>query len=198
MVIKMATKFTEKEMADIRMKLKEAAQKYASTVGMKKTTVDDLCNQVGISKGAFYKFYDSKEALFFEILESWHTKVYGKALEIIMSDKGKSDKERACKALLYTCQSLDEYSMIGFYENDVPFILRKMPQEVLDAHYHSDEKHITDLIEASGIKLKVTSELASAAVRTLILSFADRSHVGPLYSQVMELFVKSICEQLIL
>ena len=193
----MATKFTEKEMATIRAKLREAAQRHASSVGMRKTTVDDLCEHAGISKGAFYKFYDSKEALFFEILEDWHTLMYGRALEIITNTEIVTDMERISKALLYACQSLDEYSMIGFYENDLPSLLRKMPQEVLDAHYHSDEKHIADLIEASGIKLKVSSELASAVVRTLILSFSDREHIGPLYHQVMEFLIRSVCEQLV-
>jgi len=193
----MATKFTEKEMSDIRVKLKEAAQKCASSIGMRKTTVDDLCAHASISKGAFYKFYESKEALFFEILEDWHTQMYGKVLEIITNDEGVTDKERVFKALLFACQSLDEYSMVGFYENDVPLLLRKMPQEVLDAHYHSDEKHIANLIETSGIKLKVTPELASAVVRTLILSFSDRDHIGPLYYQVMEFYIRSVCEQLV-
>ena len=54
------------------------------------------------------------------------------------------------------------------------------------------------LIEHSGIKMKVSSELAAAAVRTLIVSFADRDHIGPLYHQVMELYVRSVCEQIVL
>ena len=196
-MIKVTPKFTEKEITDIRGKLKEAAQRCASSMGMRKTTVDDLCDHAHISKGAFYKFYDSKEALFFEILEDWHTKIYGNALEILTCSQGASDKERVREALLYACQSLDKYSMLGFYENDVPLLLRKMPQDLLDAHYHSDEKHIADLIVASGIKLKVTPDVAAAAVRTLILSFSDRAHVGPLYHQVMELFVESVCERIV-
>jgi len=100
--------------------------------------------------------------------------------------------------LLYACKALDEYSMLGFYENDVPLLIRKMPQDILDAHFHSDETHIADLITASGIKLNVAPELASAVIRTLILSFADRENIGPLYHQVMELFINSICEQIIL
>jgi AcrR family transcriptional regulator len=194
----MAKGFTEKETAAIRAKLKETAQKCASSIGMRKTTVDDLCEHADISKGAFYKFYESKESLFFEILEDWHSIMYGRALEILTDAGEVSDRERVCKALLFACQSLDEFSMIGFYKKDVPLLLRKMPQEVLDAHYHSDEKHITDLIEHSGIELKVSPELAAAAVRTLILSFADRDHIGPLYLQVMELFVRSVCEQFVL
>ena len=193
----MATKFTDKEMTDIREKLRNAAGKYAATPGMRKTTVDELCAHAGISKGAFYKFYDSKEALFFEILEQWHTQIYGKALEILTNADGVTDWERVYKALLFACRSLDEYSIVGFYEKDVPYLLRKIPQEVLDAHYHSDEKHIADLIAASGIKLRVTHELAAATVRTLILSFADRDHIGPMYDQVMELLVKSVCDQIV-
>lgn len=36
--------------------------------GYKKTSVDELCRQAGISKGAFYLFFESKEALFCEVL----------------------------------------------------------------------------------------------------------------------------------
>ena len=60
---------------------------------------------------------------------------------------------------------------------------------------HSDEKHIAELIEASGIRLKINPELAAATIRTLILSFSDRDHIGPLYHEVMEFMVMSVCEQ---
>ena len=193
----MARKFSEKEISEIRAMLKEAARKYASSIGMRKTTVDELCAYAGISKGAFYKFYDSKEAIFFEILEDWHTIIYGKVLDIIMNTEGVPDKERVYRALQFACRTLEEFSIINFYGNDVPLLLRRMPQEVLSDHYHSDEKHIADLIEASGIKLKVSFELASAAIRTLILSFTDSNHIGPLYHQVMELFIRSVCAQII-
>jgi|GEM_PF-3737602 len=52
----MATKFSEKEMADIDFKLKETAKKHTSSTGMRRTTVDELYTQAGISKGSFYSF----------------------------------------------------------------------------------------------------------------------------------------------
>lgn len=42
-------------------------------VGMRQTTVDQLVEAAGISKGAFYKFYSSKEMLFLDLLEDLHT-----------------------------------------------------------------------------------------------------------------------------
>lgn len=61
----MATAFTEQEVQIIKSKLKEAARQFAVTTGVRKTSVDQLALATGISKGAFYKFYPSKEALFF-------------------------------------------------------------------------------------------------------------------------------------
>ncbi len=192
----MATKFTDKETVAIRQALKEAAQKQAATVGARKTTVDELCAHASISKGAFYKFYDSKEALFFEVLEDWHDTVYGGARKI-MCDPSLPEKERIAQALLYACSSLEGASMLDFYENDVPTLLRKTPQEVLDAHYHSDEQHIAELIEASGLRLKVPSDLAAGLVRALMLTLTHRAQIGPVYPQVLELLVRGVCDRLL-
>ena len=39
---------------------------------MKKTSVDQLTKAVGIAKGSFYKFYESKEMLFFAVLDTFY------------------------------------------------------------------------------------------------------------------------------
>ena len=73
----MARSFTEREKENIKRSLQEACKQSWTQYGYKKTSVDDLCKQVGISKGAFYLFFESKEALFCEVLCSvqeqiWH------------------------------------------------------------------------------------------------------------------------------
>ena len=70
----MATAFTEQELNIISAKLKDAARHCAGTFGVRKTTVDQLAAAADISKGTFYKFYPSKEALFFELLEEMQVK----------------------------------------------------------------------------------------------------------------------------
>ncbi|MHB8065208.1 MAG: TetR/AcrR family transcriptional regulator, partial [Ruminiclostridium sp.] len=131
--------------------LKEEARKCASTIGMRKTTVDQLADRSGISKGAFYKFYATKEHLFFEILEDWHTEVYGSALQILLTRTDLSDKKRMMEAILQACSVMEKNSMVDFIENDMPYLLRKIPNEDLKKHYHSDDIHIEELIEHSGI-----------------------------------------------
>ena len=72
----MALAFTKEQEKEIVSRLKKAAREGIAKAGMRKTTVDTLVQAAGISKGAFYKFYTSKELLFFELLEDLHTEVY--------------------------------------------------------------------------------------------------------------------------
>ena len=60
--------FAEHEKTIIRQQLHEKGQQLFALHGLKKTSVDDLVQAVGISKGAFYLFYASKEELLLEIL----------------------------------------------------------------------------------------------------------------------------------
>jgi len=49
--------------------LDNAAQSLFETRGFTPTTVDDIANQAGVAKGAFYHHYESKEAIFTMVLE---------------------------------------------------------------------------------------------------------------------------------
>ena len=61
--------FTDEQNEQIRKDLIREARRCGITIGMRKTSVEQLTNSVGISKGSFYKFFDSKELLFFAVLE---------------------------------------------------------------------------------------------------------------------------------
>ena len=84
----MATAFTESEKEQIRKRLMEAAENCLGKYGVKKTTVDQLVQMAGISKGAFYQFFPSKEILFFKVLEEFQ----GSLMEMGMSAQEKSNE----------------------------------------------------------------------------------------------------------
>lgn len=193
----MVTAFTVQEKDIIRFKLKSTARECASSIGMKKTTVEQLAASAGISKGAFYKFYDTKERLFFEIVEDWHSEIYERAWVVIQSSTETNDRERMAESLLEICRFLQENSLMDFFENDVPYLLRKIPQEILQAHYHSESVHIKDLIRRSNISLKVTLDVAAAVVRALTLTLSHWREIGENYPQVLEILIRGACEQLV-
>lgn len=49
----------------------EAAIKLFSSRGYNKASVDEICREAGISKGAFYHHFKSKQALFLALLDGW-------------------------------------------------------------------------------------------------------------------------------
>lgn len=64
----MAKGFTESEKQNIRERLLTECAKGWSKHGYKKTSIEELCSKTGISKGAFYLFFDTKESIFCETL----------------------------------------------------------------------------------------------------------------------------------
>lgn len=194
----MASAFTEQEKIVIRSALKDAARKCAAAIGMKKTTVDQLAESAGISKGAFYKFYETKEHLFFEILEDWHTEVYDAAWKMWQARPELSDSQRAAEVLLEAFRVTECNSMMEFFENDLSYLLRKIPMEDLEKHYHSDDVHIMELIERAGVRLKQPPEVFSASVRGLMLTLSHRKQIGEQYPQVLRILVQGVCNQLII
>ena len=60
--------FTEEEWGRIRGRLLEAGRERFTRYGLRKTSVEELTRAVGISKGSFYRFFVSKEALYVELL----------------------------------------------------------------------------------------------------------------------------------
>jgi AcrR family transcriptional regulator len=56
---------------ETRARIMEAAIKLFSTRGYNKASVDDICEEAGISKGAFYHHFKSKQALFLSLLDGW-------------------------------------------------------------------------------------------------------------------------------
>jgi len=60
--------FTAVEKETIREKLMQAGRGCFTRYGLKKTTIEDLTGPAGIAKASFYLFFDSKEALYAQIV----------------------------------------------------------------------------------------------------------------------------------
>lgn len=61
--------------AEKRMQIRQAAYRCFSRGGYEHTTVDDICEELGISKGSFYWYFDGKQEVFLDILSTWAKEV---------------------------------------------------------------------------------------------------------------------------
>ena len=188
--------FTEDQNETIRRDLICEARRCGVTIGMRRTSVEQLTNAVGISKGSFYKFFPSKELLFFAVLEDIHTECFAAARASLRETAAQSPADRAAEAILAACCWLSETQALVFVENDAEFLLRRLPNEIKAAHYHDDETHIRALLEDSGLQSKGGIALAAAAIRGLILTVSHQEQIGELYPQVLDILVRGVCREL--
>ncbi len=188
--------FTEDQNETIRRDLICEARRCGVTIGMRKTSVEQLTNAVGISKGSFYKFFPSKELLFFAVLEDIHTECFAAAQASLRETAELPPANRAAEAILAACGWLSETQALAFVENDAEFLLRRLPSEIKAAHYHDDETHIRALLEGGGLQPKGGIALAAAAIRGLILTVSHQEQIGALYPQVLDILVHGACKEL--
>ena len=188
--------FTEEQDETIRRDLIREARCCGVTVGMRKTSVEQLTEAVGISKGSFYKFFDSKELLFFAVLEDIHTECFAAAQKSLQENAAIDPASRTAAAILAACRWLSETKAFVFIENDAEFLLHRLPEEVKTAHYHDDEMHIRLLLEKYDLVPNRGTSLAAATVRGLILTVSHKEQIGELYPQVLETLVYGACREL--
>ena len=188
--------FTDEQNEQIRNDLIRAARRCGITIGMRKTSVEQLTEAVGISKGSFYKFFDSKELLFFAVLEDIHTECFAAAQKSLQENAAIDPASRTAAAILAACRWLSETKAFVFIENDAEFLLHRLPEEVKTAHYHDDEAHIRQLLEKYDLAPSRGISLAAATVRGLILTVSHKEQIGELYPQVLETLVYGACREL--
>ena len=188
--------FTDYETEQLRKALLRETRHCAVTLGMKKTSVDQLTKAVGIAKGSFYKFYESKEMLFFAVLEGIHSELYGVADQALSETASLPTSERVAKAILAVCKRLSDTGDMIFIENDAKLLLQRLPEEVKKVHYHDDETHIRQLLEKYDLVSKCGTSLAVATVFGLILTVSHKEQIGELYPQVLETLVNGTCKEL--
>lgn len=119
--------FTEQEKDNIRVKLINGCKDNWEKYGYKKSNIEDLCSKAGISKGAFYIFFESKEHLFLETLRVIQRDLYTLIEVILLEEQNKYGVAKALKAVyreydkspfLYDTSSTDFISFLNKLSED--------------------------------------------------------------------------------
>ncbi len=150
--------FSEQEKDLIRKRLIEQGYKQFSTYGLKKTSIDELAAAAKISKGAFYLFYDSKEALFMDAVELAEQR-YRQELVATIDRPGPAPRARLYAIFKQSFTVLRSMPMLKFITgSDFELIFRKLPAEKLQEHLAGDQAFFVELVErcrAAGIPIQV-------------------------------------------
>ena len=193
----MAQPFSPQQRDAIREKLKESARKYAVSIGFKKTSLDMLTADAGISKSSFYKFYDSKEMLFLEIAADWEAQVIAAVNESLQRDVGLDDKHRAANMVYTAFTTIHALGSCNFLCDDLPELARFIPEEDARTHYLSSAQGIFDMLRRAEIHFSQPDEIVLAAIRILYLSIININRIGADFFPALHLLVIGACEKLV-
>ncbi len=195
--------FTESEKKTLRKKLLNSAENLFNRYGLKKTTIKDLTQAVGISQGAFYSFFDSKEELYFSILEKEEEKIQKEVLDSKLLE-GEITANNLKEFLLNGLKAADDSRLLkSLYQNkgDYQQLLRKLPAEQVESHIKHDKEKLKPLIS----KLKEENKLIdknpaviTAVIRSLFLLTLHRKEIGEdIYPETIELIIELVTQGLI-
>ena len=195
--------FSDSEKDIIDNKLIEAGRDLFSKFGLKKTGIKDITEAVGISQGSFYSFYNSKEELYFTILEIEEEKIQE---EILESDifKGEITVQSFKEFLLKGFKLIDNNKMVKrLYQNQQEYqqIIRKLPAEKIENHIKNDTEKLMPIITSLQKKEKIIErdpEIISGLLRSLFLLSLHREEIGEeIFPDTIELLIELISQGLI-
>ena len=193
--------FSEHEKETIRVQLREKARKLFEKQGLKKTSVGELAQAAGISKGAFYLFYESKEELFLEILEGLEADFRARIFDFSVSSARNARKLLAglFKDVLLT---RDQYPLLkNFGRTEYEYLARKLPRQRIQAHAHRDDRFVDEFIKKmkrEGIAAKASPRVLSNLMKSLFFVSLHRDDLGPdAYVESMEILADLIARYVI-
>ena len=165
--------FTEQEKELIRKRLIEQGYKQFSAYGLKKTNIEDLAAAAKISKGAFYLFYDSKEALFMDAVELAEQR-YRQEILAMVEQPGPSPRARLYAIFKQAFALMRSMPILQFITgSDFELIFRKLPAEKLQEHMAGDQAFFVELVEhccSAGIPIRVLPDEIGRLLYPLVLA----------------------------
>ena len=190
----MARSFTEREKENIKRNLQEACKQSWTQYGYKKTSVDDLCRQTGISKGAFYLFFESKEALFCEVLCSVQEQICDAASRVIEKHKDKHGVADALK-LIYR-----EYDKNNFlYDSDsmdFTILMNKLSEEQAKKIETSNHMSQQLFLSSPYLQFQVDTDMALSVIYSLIMNVKNKDILPHNHMETFDFMVDHLIDSL--
>lgn len=185
--------FSEREKERIRAGLLTQGQALFGAHGLRKTNVEDLTKAIGISKGAFYLFYDSKEALFFEIIKQFEQEFRVTILHDAWQP-GMSARQHVKMVFTRALTSWKTHPLLrSFGQEDYAYLLRKLPEERMQAEILDDDRFASELIaqwQRAGIVITGDPKVVAGLLRAMFfVSLHQPEFNQDVYPQMFDLLL---------
>lgn len=191
--------FTAEERDAIRNRLLDAVQKLLEAHSPSEISVTALTREAYISKGAFYLFFESKEALFHASWAQAQETYRSQALALI-DRPGPSPKARVKRFFIDSLAMWRHSPLFRHFERqDLETLMRKVAIGNFPNNDADDEAFMAQAIErwqANGIALNTTAHELNSLGRALVQVMLHEPEIGSGYAATFDLLVDLVALRL--
>lgn len=193
----MALPFTDEQRRSIRERLLQSARQHAISDGVIKTSLDMLTSEAGISKSSFYKFFESKEQLFFEVASQWEDTILSSAQKTLVSGGELPNKERAARFVYAVFETIHQLGIMRFLREDLPYLNDFLPKQAARAHCLTSSRGILDALHEARIRFTQPDEVVLAVIQMMYLSILSIGDIGEGFFPALYTLVQGACDRLV-
>lgn len=173
--------FSEDDRAAIRRRLMAVAKEQFLRYGLRRTKVGELAGAVGIAKGTFYNFFDSKEDLCLAIYDEEEAAMREDSSKILKSNRGSQETMEAL--LAYSLRVVRGDSLLTRLRETGEFVLlaRGVGHERFSEHLNQDIGFAAELIEnlrAKGASCAIGPSVAAGVLRAFVMLTFHENEIG--------------------
>ncbi len=198
----MTKAFRDKEKDLIKSKLIERGKELFARYGLRKTSIEDLTKAVGIAQGSYYNFFQSKEELYFEIMEQEELHIKNSLLSTHQMEE--SITKDALEAFLKDAFGMiDDSTFIKklMSGEDYELLVRKLPEERVAKHIEADSDILTPMItmwQKQGAVIDRKPEVIGGLLRAVFTLSLHKKEIGEdIFPQVLELLFELIAQGIV-
>ncbi len=143
----MPKKISEEYQKNIRDMMYQKGVALIKQKGIRKVTVDDVTQSMGMSKGLFYRYYDSREIYLYNVMKRNEKECFEKMMQTKIS---QSDMRQQLLSMFDAIVMSDESLFFFIEPTDLEYLLTRLPDEIRKAEQEKSQSNFlqtADLFE---------------------------------------------------
>lgn len=192
----MGRAFSEHEKEQIRARLIEISKEEFEKTPFQLVKVEFIAKQVGISKGAFYNFYPSKESLFLDVLIEVEAEIQRDILSRLTSHRLLREQ---LIDILYSTMILFEKSHIfkSFSDRQIQTSLLEKASQAQKSQMLLADQQMLSMLLRDDSDLKVSRDVALDMMRSVFFIAPYKDQLESNFEVFMKHYITSIIEGII-
>jgi AcrR family transcriptional regulator len=184
------------EKARIRRLLLENGQRLFTTQGLRKTSLEELVAPAGVAKSTFYVFFDSKEALYLELMLRQTGEVKRKVIDgaLLAENDTREGLRRFLRATLDELSANPLWRRLMTHPEEMQAVARKLDPARVTGMAENPVTALGDFIsarQAAGDIVSSDPAVIVGVLQTVLLvpMHAERLAAPDRYPQILDLLI---------